>query len=137
MTRELLCIMAVMRFIELLAWICAALSSAMSAIESICCAMACLPSSTLAFWYAFCVSPRLSRSWICFFSSGSCLAAFWASRRACLAWKRAWNSTCMSRADWRFDIVSSGGTRRGRFGSFGGVPTKERLSRGAKSVGRL
>jgi hypothetical protein len=43
-------IMFVIRFMELLAWICAADSSAMSAIWSICCASACLESSILAFW---------------------------------------------------------------------------------------
>ena len=40
----------VMRFMELLAWIWAADSSAMSAIWSICWASACLDSSILAFW---------------------------------------------------------------------------------------
>lgn len=43
-------IMCVMRFMELLAWIWAAESSAMSAIWSICWARACLDSSILAFW---------------------------------------------------------------------------------------
>lgn len=50
MTLELWPIIFVMRFIELLAWICAADSSAMSAIWSICWARACLDSSILAFW---------------------------------------------------------------------------------------
>lgn len=86
MTRDDCAIMCVMRFIALLAWICEALSSAMSAIWSICWARACLDRSILAFWYAFAVSPFFSKSWICFLSSGSCLAAFWASRRACFAW---------------------------------------------------
>lgn len=104
MTRLLDAIMCVMRFMALLAWICAADSSAMSAIWSICCASACLDSSILAFWYAFCVSPFFSRSWICFLRIGSCLAALVASRRACFAWKRAWNSTCMSRACCLLDI---------------------------------
>lgn len=50
MTRDDEAIICVMRFIELLAWICAADSSAMSAIWSICWASACLDSSTFAFW---------------------------------------------------------------------------------------
>lgn len=99
-------IMCVMRFMALLAWIWAEDSSAMSAIWSICWARACFERSIFAFWYAFWVSPFLRSSWICFLRMGSCLAAFCASRRACFAWKRAWNSTFMSRAAWRFDMVA-------------------------------
>lgn len=48
--REDCAIMAVMRFMALLAWICATDSSATSAAWSICWAMACLARSMRAFW---------------------------------------------------------------------------------------
>lgn len=50
MVREDWPIIWVMRFMLLLAWICATLNSAMSAIWSICWARACFDSSILAFW---------------------------------------------------------------------------------------
>lgn len=104
MVFELCIIMAVMRFMALLAWIWATDSSAMSAAWSICLATASFASSTFAFcsaWAMDALSPFLIRFVICLRISPSAFWAFAASRRACLAEKRAWNSVCMSRASWR------------------------------------